>query len=115
MTDDLAPIAPPPGAHGSWSAAYAAAEIPAPKAAEMIEALEHVVIYGHGNASATAAVNGGVYDAQTMRRLAAVEAAKGVLQRIAEKWGDLPEWVRGVILGTPRKRPAESGENRANR
>ena len=115
LTDDPTPITPPPGVHGSWSGAYSAAQVPAPKAAEMIEALEHMIIYGHGNASATAAMNGGVYDAEVMRRLAAVEAAKGVLQRIAGKWGDLPQWVRDVILGVPAKKRTESSDSRANR
>ena len=115
MTDAPEPplITAPPGVHGSWSGAYEAARVPAPKAHEMIDALKHMLVYGHGNASATAAVNGGVYDPETMRRLAALEAAKGVLERIADKWTDLPEWVRDIVLGRPKKKRGDSGDNRA--
>lgn len=101
--------------YGMWSAEYTKAQLPAPKAAEMIEAIEHVVINGQASARATAAVNAGVFDPGVLRRLAALEATEGVLKRIANKWGDLPQWVRDVVLGTPGRKRVESGDNRADR
>ncbi len=100
---DSAESSPTPSNYLAWLSAYTTAQVPIPKSREVIEALEHVLVYGHGNARATAAVNGGVFDEAVMRRLAAVEVAKDTFQRIAAGWDDLSDHARAVILGTKGK------------
>jgi len=65
----------------------------------MIEALDHFWANEGAYARATALCNGGAFDMARLRRVAALEAARDTLERLACVFEDLSPKMKKAILG----------------
>lgn len=83
----------------AWSREYTTAQTPKPKAPEMIEALEFLLVREQSYACATAQLNGGAFDLQRLRRIAALEAARDTMIRMRDNFSDFPDKVKKAIVG----------------
>lgn len=91
-------------AHGpsdlpEWLTAYADAKQPRVKSSEMIEALDAQWAREGMSARAVAAINGGEFSKEHLRRIAALEAARDTMERLAQVFDDLSPKIRKAILG----------------
>lgn len=98
---DLRQDGPPDNA---WHAAYGAACSTVVKTPEMALALDYILIRERGSARAVAFLNGGEYNGEHLRRIAAVEAARDAIVRIRESWGRFGEATQRIIAGLPPKK-----------
>lgn len=83
----------------AWNSAYSEAKHPRIKSAEMIAALDTQWARECASARATALVNEGQFNAEHLRRIAALELARDTLERLAGVFDDLPAKARKEILG----------------